>query len=93
LKDTKSSNGTFVNKERLSRSGEESNPVEIKAGDELQFGVDVIENKKDTYICDLVLLSNTKYPWCWFYYICQFRGAASKSKVVRPNTLRGMVLR
>ena len=35
-----------MNKERLSRSGEESNPVEIKAGDELQFGVDVIENKK-----------------------------------------------
>jgi pSer/pThr/pTyr-binding forkhead associated (FHA) protein len=49
LKDTKSSNGTFVNKERLSRSGEESNPVEIKAGDELQFGVDVIENKKVTH--------------------------------------------
>ena len=41
IQDTKSSNGTFVNDRRLSRSGEESPPYELKSGDMVQFGVNV----------------------------------------------------
>lgn len=44
LKDTKSSNGTFVNNERLSKSAEESSPRQIFSGDILQFGVEIVEN-------------------------------------------------
>ncbi|VVC28470.1 SMAD/FHA domain,Forkhead-associated (FHA) domain [Cinara cedri] len=47
LQDTKSSNGTFVNNHRLSKSGEESKPQEVFSGDVVQFGVDVIENTKN----------------------------------------------
>ena len=47
LQDTKSSNGTFVNGVRLSRGSEESEPCEIKSGDILQFGVEVVENTKN----------------------------------------------
>ncbi|XP_066922367.1 sarcolemmal membrane-associated protein-like isoform X3 [Clytia hemisphaerica] len=47
LQDTKSSNGTFVNGVRLSRGAEESEPCEIKSGDILQFGVEVVENTKN----------------------------------------------
>ncbi|MFH4979912.1 hypothetical protein AB6A40_006621 [Gnathostoma spinigerum] len=43
LKDTKSSNGTFINSKRLSRSAEESEPRPIYSGDILQFGVDIVE--------------------------------------------------
>ena len=46
LQDTKSSNGTFVNNVRLSKGSEESEPKELKSGDILQFGVDVVENSK-----------------------------------------------
>ncbi|MCP9265600.1 Sarcolemmal membrane-associated protein [Dirofilaria immitis] len=44
LKDTKSSNGTFVNNDRLSKSAEESSPRQIFSGDILQFGVEISEN-------------------------------------------------
>lgn len=44
LKDTKSSNGTFVNNDRLSKSAEESSPRQIYSGDILQFGVEISEN-------------------------------------------------
>ena len=47
LQDTKSSNGTYVNNVRLSRGSEESDPCEIKSGDILQFGVEVVENSKN----------------------------------------------
>lgn len=47
LQDTKSSNGTYVNNARLSRGSEESDPCEIKSGDILQFGVEVVENSKN----------------------------------------------
>jgi len=46
LQDTKSSNGTFVNNVRLSKSSEESPPTPISSGDILQFGVDVMEVTK-----------------------------------------------
>ncbi|CAH3195235.1 unnamed protein product, partial [Porites evermanni] len=52
LQDTKSSNGTFVNNVRLSKGSEESEPKELKSGDIVQFGVDVVENsKKVTHGC------------------------------------------
>uniref|UniRef100_A0A8B9Q5E9 Sarcolemmal membrane-associated protein n=1 Tax=Apteryx owenii TaxID=8824 RepID=A0A8B9Q5E9_APTOW len=46
LQDTKSSNGTFINSQRLSRGSEESPPCEIMSGDIIQFGVDVTENTR-----------------------------------------------
>ncbi|XP_078399682.1 sarcolemma associated protein a isoform X6 [Cetorhinus maximus] len=52
LQDTKSSNGTFINSQRLSRGSEESPPCELLSGDIIQFGVDVTENtRKVTHGC------------------------------------------
>ncbi|KAK5971379.1 Sarcolemmal membrane-associated protein [Trichostrongylus colubriformis] len=44
LRDTKSSNGTFVNNERLAVTGEESEARQIFTGDIIQFGVEIVEN-------------------------------------------------
>ncbi|XP_038067295.1 sarcolemmal membrane-associated protein-like isoform X2 [Patiria miniata] len=46
LQDTKSSNGTFINNQRLSRGAEESPPHELNSADIIQFGVDVMENSR-----------------------------------------------
>lgn len=46
LQDTKSSNGTFVNNQRLSKGSEESPAQEVCSGDIVQFGVDVVENSR-----------------------------------------------
>ena len=43
IQDTKSSNGTFINNQRLSKTGEDSQVREIFSGDLLQFGVEVME--------------------------------------------------
>ncbi|XP_062264998.1 sarcolemma associated protein a isoform X4 [Platichthys flesus] len=52
LQDTKSSNGTFINSQRLSRGSEESPACEVLSGDIIQFGVDVTENtRKVTHGC------------------------------------------
>lgn len=57
LQDTKSSNGTFVNGQRLSKGSEESMPREVCSGDILQFGVDVMENsRKVTHGCIVATL-------------------------------------
>jgi len=57
LQDTKSSNGTFVNNQRLSKGSEESAPREVCSGDILQFGVDVVENsRKVTHGCIIATL-------------------------------------
>ncbi|ORZ24299.1 SMAD/FHA domain-containing protein [Absidia repens] len=42
IKDTKSSNGTFLNGHRLSEELEESEPFELKTGDQIAFGIDII---------------------------------------------------
>lgn len=55
LQDTKSSNGTFINSQRLSRGSEESPPCEIMSGDIIQFGVDVTENTRKGKGMDLLL--------------------------------------
>lgn len=58
LQDTKSSNGTFVNKERLSVANSDSAPREIFSGDTVQFGVDVTENnRKVTHGCIIATLA------------------------------------
>ncbi|KAK7102859.1 hypothetical protein V1264_021023 [Littorina saxatilis] len=46
IQDTKSSNGTFINNQRLCKSGEESPLREIYSGDLIQFGVEVMENNR-----------------------------------------------
>ncbi|KAI2800369.1 hypothetical protein BLOT_012872 [Blomia tropicalis] len=46
LRDTCSSNGTFINNVRLSLANEKSNPQEIFSGDCLQFGIEVTEKKQ-----------------------------------------------
>lgn len=52
IQDTKSSNGTFLNGNRLGKSNEDSAPYELSSGDIVQFGVDVTENtKKVTHGC------------------------------------------
>ncbi|KAJ7653772.1 SMAD/FHA domain-containing protein, partial [Mycena rosella] len=42
IKDVKSSNGTFVNGERLSAEGVESLPFELRSDDILEFGIDIV---------------------------------------------------
>ncbi|KAJ7057330.1 SMAD/FHA domain-containing protein, partial [Mycena amicta] len=42
IRDVKSSNGTFVNGERLSLEGVESAPWEVRSDDILEFGIDII---------------------------------------------------
>ena len=54
IKDTKSSNGTFVNDNRLSASGEDSGPYELHTGDKLCLGVDVTENNVTAHKCVLL---------------------------------------
>ncbi|XP_043197253.1 sarcolemmal membrane-associated protein-like isoform X4 [Amphibalanus amphitrite] len=57
LQDTKSSNGTFVNSQRLGKGTDESPPRELCSGDIVQFGVDVMENsKKVTHGCIVATL-------------------------------------
>ncbi|KAF7291334.1 Monocarboxylate transporter [Mycena indigotica] len=42
IRDVKSSNGTFVNGERLAPEGVESAPCEVRSDDILEFGIDII---------------------------------------------------
>lgn len=51
IKDTKSSNGTYVNEERLSACGIESPAHELKNGDRLTLGVDVLEHNTASHKC------------------------------------------
>ncbi|TFY52400.1 hypothetical protein EVG20_g10565 [Dentipellis fragilis] len=44
IRDTGSSNGTFVNGERLSPEGEESQPFQLRTGDILVLGYDVVDD-------------------------------------------------
>ncbi|KAG5456873.1 MAG: hypothetical protein BJ554DRAFT_3257 [Olpidium bornovanus] len=43
-RDVKSSNGTFVNSQRLSREGEESLPHELCSGDVVDLGIDILND-------------------------------------------------
>lgn len=62
LRDTRSSNGTFINNHRLSPANEDSPAEELFSGDIVQFGVEVMESaKKMTHGC-IVLCIKLYYP-------------------------------
>ena len=46
--DTGSSNGTFVNNIRLSKTGEESKMTEVFTGDIIRFGSDIVDKVRKT---------------------------------------------
>lgn len=49
VKDTKSSNGTFINGNRLSDENQESDAYPLSNGDVIDFGVDILgENGVDS---------------------------------------------
>ncbi|KZS89265.1 SMAD/FHA domain-containing protein, partial [Sistotremastrum niveocremeum HHB9708] len=50
IKDVKSSNGTFINGERLSPEGAESEPWELKSDDIVEFGIDIVSEDNRTII-------------------------------------------
>ncbi|KAH8116852.1 hypothetical protein DFH11DRAFT_1505549 [Phellopilus nigrolimitatus] len=50
IKDVKSSNGTFINGERLSAEGVESEPYELKSDDIVEFGIDIVGEDNKTII-------------------------------------------
>ncbi|KAJ7594070.1 hypothetical protein C8J56DRAFT_427278 [Mycena floridula] len=50
LKDVKSSNGTFINGDRLSAEGVESEPYELKSDDIVEFGIDIVGEDNKTVI-------------------------------------------
>ncbi|CAL1709324.1 unnamed protein product [Somion occarium] len=50
IKDVKSSNGTFINGERLSPEGLESEPFELKTDDVVEFGIDIVGEDNKTII-------------------------------------------
>uniref|UniRef100_A0A2K6MFB4 Sarcolemmal membrane-associated protein n=1 Tax=Rhinopithecus bieti TaxID=61621 RepID=A0A2K6MFB4_RHIBE len=60
FQNTKSSNGTFINSQRLSRGSEESPPCEILSGDIIQFGVDVTENTRKGTVTHGCIVSTIK---------------------------------
>ncbi|KAF8625152.1 hypothetical protein AX15_005534 [Amanita polypyramis BW_CC] len=50
IKDVKSSNGTFINGERLSPEGVESEQFELKSDDIVEFGIDIVGEDNKTII-------------------------------------------
>ncbi|KAJ7641378.1 hypothetical protein FB45DRAFT_900052 [Roridomyces roridus] len=50
IKDVKSSNGTFINGDRLSLEGLESEPFELKSDDIVEFGIDIVGEDNKTII-------------------------------------------
>lgn len=75
LQDTKSSNGTFVNNNRLTAETEHH---EVCSGDIVQFGVDVIENnRKVTHGCIIATLK---------LYLPDGKEAKASPSIVESNT-------
>lgn len=50
IRDVKSSNGTFVNGERLSQENRESEPKELKQADSLELGIDIVSEDQKTIV-------------------------------------------
>ncbi|KAF5315418.1 hypothetical protein D9619_007619 [Psilocybe cf. subviscida] len=50
IKDVKSSNDTFINGERLSSEGHESEPFELKSDDIVELGIDIVGEDNKTII-------------------------------------------
>ena len=50
IRDVKSSNGTFINGERLSAEGMESEPYDLKTDDIVEFGIDIVGEDNKTVV-------------------------------------------
>ncbi|KAL1726365.1 hypothetical protein EV714DRAFT_254983 [Schizophyllum commune] len=50
IRDVKSSNGTFINGDRLSGEGMESEPYDLKSDDIVEFGIDIVGEDNKTII-------------------------------------------
>lgn len=50
IKDVKSSNGTFINGERLSPEGVESEAFELHTDDVVEFGIDIVSDDNKTIV-------------------------------------------
>ncbi|OCF44842.1 hypothetical protein I317_01331 [Kwoniella heveanensis CBS 569] len=50
IKDVRSSNGTFINGERLSPESVESAPFELKSEDQVEFGIDIVSEDNRTIV-------------------------------------------
>lgn len=50
IKDCKSSNGTYINKKRLSAENTESEPHELRRNDSLDLGIDIISNEESKQV-------------------------------------------
>lgn len=62
IRDTSSSNGTFINKSRISPANETSDAVEIHSNDIIQFGVEVIDNSTKVIHCCIMIKIKLFYP-------------------------------
>jgi len=62
IQDAGSSNGTFINNIRLSKTGEESKLTQIYAGDILRFGSDVVDKAKNVTQRAIVSKVKLLYP-------------------------------
>ncbi|KAL4881016.1 hypothetical protein BJY04DRAFT_64074 [Aspergillus karnatakaensis] len=50
IRDVKSSNGTFINGQRLSPENRESDPLEIRENDTLELGIDIVSEDQKTIV-------------------------------------------
>ena len=50
IRDVKSSNGTFVNGQRLSQENKESDPHELREGDTLELGIDIVSEDQKSIV-------------------------------------------
>lgn len=50
IRDVKSSNGTFVNNQRLSPENRESEPHELRENDTLELGIDIVSEDQNTIV-------------------------------------------
>ena len=62
LLDTGSSNGTFVNNIRLSKSGLESDLTEVFTGDILRFGSDVVDKSRNVTQKSVIMKISLELP-------------------------------
>jgi pSer/pThr/pTyr-binding forkhead associated (FHA) protein len=50
IRDVKSSNGTFVNEQRLSQENRDSEPCELREHDKLELGIDIVSEDQKTIV-------------------------------------------
>ena len=62
IRDTGSSSGTFINSSRLSPSGEESQPFQLRDDDDLRFGITCNGGFEDSHKCIMIHVEMDKEP-------------------------------